>query len=237
MTDDKHEERILRQMQETRASLTEKLEILEQKVVGTVENATCAVNETVGAIKDTVHETASTVNETVKDSVDAVKDLFDVPAHVEQHPWLMVGGSVAVGYVLGTMVTPKGKSSYSGSPSASYAAPTPSYASTPARAPAATEGLFASEISKVKKLALGMLLGSAREFLASAVPGHLGEQVKQVVDSVTEKLGGEPLPASDVSSLRDAVYPKSEQSEEPEAETGQKRSTGTGNGHSAARRW
>jgi len=62
-------------MEETRASLTEKLGTLEQKVVGTVENATTVVTETVDAIKETVHETVATVQDGVKDSVeDRVED-------------------------------------------------------------------------------------------------------------------------------------------------------------------
>jgi len=102
-----NEDVIRDQMEDTRTSLTEKLETLEKKVVSTVDSATTNVAETVESVKETVQETVSTVKDTVQDTicavkdsvkegVGAVKDVFDVSRHVERHPWLMIGGSVAL---------------------------------------------------------------------------------------------------------------------------------------------
>jgi hypothetical protein len=74
-------------LDETRASLSEKLETLEQQVVHSVHGATNAVNETVASVKDAVHDTVATVKET-----------FDLPLQVRRRPWVMVGGSIALGY-------------------------------------------------------------------------------------------------------------------------------------------
>jgi len=204
---DKEEEKIQQQMAETRASLTEKLETLEQKVVGTVEEATTAVSETVDVIKDSVQGTVVAVNETVKESVETVKEWFDVSAQTQQHPWLMMGGSVAVGYCLGTLSnkTPQQRG---------YAAP-PEYPSSmqnfsKAAADEARPSIgetrrptksvlsnWAPEIDKLKSLALGVLFGTAREMIASSVPEHVAEHLKDILDSVTKKVGGEPIPSAD----------------------------------------
>jgi len=186
------EKAIQQQMEETRASLTEKLETLEQKVVGTVEEATTVASDTVEAVKDTV----AAVNETVKESVETVKDWFDIEAHVQNHPWLVVGGSVALGYCLGTFA-PSSNGSTQAQPTSLYHPPQPQPAQQPSML-----SQWAPEISRLKNLALGVLFGTAREVILSSVPPHVGEELKGVIDSVTRKLGGEPLPSSDLAALQ-----------------------------------
>src|SRR5262249_42601854 len=83
-------EEIREQMAETRASLVDKIEALEEKVLGTV-----------GTAQATVEHTVESVKETVEDSVAAVKRTFDLQCQVEQRPWVMLGASVAAGYGLG----------------------------------------------------------------------------------------------------------------------------------------
>jgi len=259
MDNDISEDRLQQEMAETRASLTEKLETLEQKVVGTVENATNTVSETVDAIKETVHETVASVQEGVKGGVDSVKEVFDLPAHVDKHPWLMVGGSVAVGYCVGTLLMQNSHreaapavssgamfgNAYAGN--AYTPAPQPRTQNVPAPASVAEPSAWESEISKLKGLALGMLFGTAREMLVQSLPEHMGEQLKEIVDNVTRKVGGEPLPSSDWDKLREASSSESESSfsqetvpsQQQKAEAGME--TGnppqTGNGHRGARRW
>jgi hypothetical protein len=58
-------------------------------------------------------------------------------------------------------------------------------------------GELQPEITKLKSLALGTLLGTAREMILKAVPEHMGAQLKEIVDNVTAKVGGEPIPSSD----------------------------------------
>lgn len=209
---DKEDEQIQQQMAETRASLTEKLETLEQKVVGTVEGATTAVTETVDVIKDSVQGTVTAVNDTVKESVETVKDWFDIRAHVQERPWLMVGGSVAVGYCLGTILS-KAPQGPVPSASPSYPVGMQNYSNGGVREekPSSMGGTqtpiksalsnWAPEIDKLKSLALGVLFGTARELVTSSVPEHVGEHLKEIFDSVTKKAGGEPISSSDLSDL------------------------------------
>lgn len=105
------EQVIRQQMEDTRTSLTDKLETLENKVSDTVNEATSAVSETVASVKESiqdtvasvsgsVQDTVTTVKETLHDGVESVKSMFDIPHLVEQHPWPAVAGSIALGFCL-----------------------------------------------------------------------------------------------------------------------------------------
>ena len=111
------DELVIRQkMEDTRTSLTDKLETLEGKVAETVEGTTEAVTETVAtvkesitetveAVKDSVEETVTAVKDTVEEGIETVKSVFDVPHWVEQYPWPVMAGSVAVGFCLERYLT------------------------------------------------------------------------------------------------------------------------------------
>jgi len=112
------QEIIRQQMEETRSSLQDKLEVLEQQVMSTVKDANQtveAVMETVESVKDSVVETVETVKDTVQGTVDtvkdtmqetvaSVKDAFDLPRQVEAHPWAMFAGATAVGFLGGKIL-------------------------------------------------------------------------------------------------------------------------------------
>src|SRR5947209_5600271 len=106
--DNEPEEVIKHQMLETRASLAEKLETLEQQVVGTVQSATTAVTDTVESVKDAVQETVEMARASVHHTVEAVKDTFDLSLQVRRHPWFMMAGSVALGYAGGCLLNRAG---------------------------------------------------------------------------------------------------------------------------------
>src|SRR5437879_565808 len=108
--DNEPEEVIKHQMLETRASLAEKLETLEQQVVGTVQSATTAVTDTVESVKDAVQQTVEMAKESVTNTVEAVKDTFDLPRQVREHPWIMFAGSAAVGFAAGHLAGHAGHS-------------------------------------------------------------------------------------------------------------------------------
>ena len=92
------------QMVETRTHLAGQVEVLEHEVMDMVHDATSAVAGTIESVRDTVGETVETVQEVVKGTMTSVKHTFDVSAHVRQHPWLMLAGAVAFGYVCGTFL-------------------------------------------------------------------------------------------------------------------------------------
>jgi ElaB/YqjD/DUF883 family membrane-anchored ribosome-binding protein len=218
---DQTPEVIRQQMHATRASLTDKLEALENKVVGTVEGATTAVSDTVNCVKEAVQDTVQSVKGSVRDTVDTVKESVNIAHHVERHPWLMFGASVATGYIGGALLfnaAPSRRSARGvrhpedwgqGFARMGGAASGESYVahqgnghrreSTRAEAKPDTgflSGLterFGPEIDKLKSMAIGTLFGFGRELLARSVPGPISSQLNNLVDDVTRKLGGEPV--------------------------------------------
>lgn len=92
---------IQEQMEETRSALADKLGAISQKISGTVESVTDAVEGTV----ETVQETVENVGETAQEAVEAVKETFNFPKQFYRHPWLFVGGSVALGFVAGKLLS------------------------------------------------------------------------------------------------------------------------------------
>lgn len=188
---------IHQQMEETRAALADKLETLEHQVTDTVSAATNAVTETVETVKDAVGETVETVKESVKTT-------FDFAGHMDRHPWWFMGGAVAVGYIGGRLLN-------------EAAAAPPARVSRPSYEPLA-QGVtpervgerfrsemaqpeqpswlsiltsrFGREIDQVKSLAIGAAIGMARDALVQAAPETLQPQLKDVINDITEKLGG-----------------------------------------------
>jgi ElaB/YqjD/DUF883 family membrane-anchored ribosome-binding protein len=96
-------DQIRRKIEETRASLTDKLEALEHEVKRSAQNARDAVVGTVETVKHSVEDTVDTVREQFDDAVDAVKESLDVRRHVRNYPWAMVGGSTVAGFITGRM--------------------------------------------------------------------------------------------------------------------------------------
>jgi ElaB/YqjD/DUF883 family membrane-anchored ribosome-binding protein len=200
-------ELIRHQMEETRSSLNEKLEALELKVTSTVENAANSVSETVEAVKESVHS-----------SLHSVRDLLDVRGHVQRHPWPMVGGSLAVGFLVGWYLTKK-TPKYTAAPSRprygdyaggedlshGYAAAQTAVrngAGSPRSEPAKDKGpswlsgvasALAPELDKLKGLAIGTVTSLVRDVVADAIPPQLKPKVTDFMDNVTTKLGGEPI--------------------------------------------
>ena len=212
---------IRQQMEETRAHLTEKLETLEQQIVETVQGATSAVTDTVENVKDAVHDTVSEVKETVHETVDSVKSTFDIQQQVQRHPWLMLGGAVAVGFLAGRLL-----GRLLEQPAPAYAAappPPPPPAETFARPASRAHGsnghrrdgngaangghqpqaqakaeeaggltaMFGKEIDQFKKMAIGTTMGLVRDLVTEKVPEPVRPDLGGIIDRVTTKLGGE----------------------------------------------
>jgi hypothetical protein len=214
-------------MEETRTALADKLETLEQQVVGTVQNATEAVTDIVDTTKETVEQTMHLAKESVHEAVETVKETLDLSRQVERHPWAMWGGSVALGYLLGSLLgkSRSHRASYRGwspayalaeqsrfaverngegrgavaaegesatKPSPAAATSTPEKQAEPSFLSEISEK-FGSEISKLKGLAVGTLMGVLRDMISNTTPEPLRKEVANVIDSATLKLGGKPI--------------------------------------------
>jgi ElaB/YqjD/DUF883 family membrane-anchored ribosome-binding protein len=211
-----------------RAALDEKLDCLENRIVQTVDSAREAVAETVQTVKEAVQSSVETVKEAVQSSVEAVKETFDVPRHVQRHPWAMFGGSVALGFAAGYILnhmTARSRSPGFGS-GKYYAGDDNRYTAAAGSAPfrfeqpqtggsTAAEAqeahqptagrqhdeswaselsrTFAPEVQKLKGLAIGTLMAVVRDVVGNAISEPLRPKVNELLDSVTTKLGGEPV--------------------------------------------
>lgn len=160
-------------MDETRAALADKLGVLERQVTDTVE--------------------------TVKDSVNTVRNTFDVKAQVRKRPWAMLAGAAALGLAVGYR-TSAGRgyrrsesvrnvyeARYLAQQTRRQAAETPE-----ARSPVA--GAFEKELSLLKGLAVGAVLGVVRDMALRSVSGHAEHYLETAIDGVTRRLGGQPVP-------------------------------------------
>jgi DNA-binding protein YbaB len=185
-------------IEQTRSALTEKLETLEDQVLGTVRSAT-----------ESVEDTIENVTETVQDTVESVQRTFDVEYQMQQRPWLLIGGSVAAGVAVGVVAnslrprtsaredSPRFEASNGPSrgPGNAFIPPQPAYSPPRREEPSFFNmllGRFDKEIGMVKELAIGYAAGVLRDMIKEALPA-VKERVQQVMDSATTKMGGKPV--------------------------------------------
>jgi ElaB/YqjD/DUF883 family membrane-anchored ribosome-binding protein len=181
----------------TRAAMADKLAALEDRVMGTVQSA---------------QETVEDSLQMAKDTMATVKRNFDLKYQVEQHPWAMVGGCFLAGLAVGGLFlkvrrrssqTPQrlagNENPLAEGPrmlaeqqrSFDSAAPPARAQSMAASRPAFCDR-FQEEIDKVKGMAIGYVMGLARDSIKHAVP-QLASQIDDVMNSVTTKLGSKPV--------------------------------------------
>jgi ElaB/YqjD/DUF883 family membrane-anchored ribosome-binding protein len=225
---DQEVEVIQQQMRATRQALSEKLQTLEDHVVGTVKDAvttagntidktTSAVQEIVTTAKETVHETVTAVDKTIHEAAAAVGRVLDVKSQVQQRPWTMLGLSVAAGYVAGlllrkstrtaiTVALPQanGDTTHKAQSFATHnggLSPTELGRRQMAGADAPPVQSFAGkltdsladEIAKLKGLGIGMAVGMIRDLAIHSAPESIAGRLTEVMDSITMKIGGEPV--------------------------------------------
>jgi len=225
------EPEVIRQrMEESRTSLSEKLDELENKVVGVMGGATEAVSETVESVQASVES----VKGAVEDTVQSIRSAFDIRAHFERNPWMSLGGAVLAGFIGGRLIGPGARAVRSYLPSVAppaTGAPPPTYqppmpASTPVSAPSAKgpswsflDGPLGEAADSLKGLAIGSVLGLLRDLAAEHLPESIGKSVSETVDNMTTKLGGKKLPANTFGDfLEDLNKGHEDHSEEPKHE-------------------
>jgi len=217
---------IQHQMEETRTRLAENVEKLTASAAETVGEVASSVSETVENVQETaqaVTETVQTVSQTVQEAVvglkEGVKDVFDIPAHVRHHPLLMMGGSIAVGFVAGQMFLPR----ESGTPPASTPPRKtgngvhhhrerassrlqehwPQQQKAEKAWTANLSEALSPALEKLKGLAIGAALGLARDAMTRSLPNELSDKVREILDDVTQRLGGKPMPVSEDAREKD----------------------------------
>jgi uncharacterized protein YjbJ (UPF0337 family) len=208
---------IRQRIDETRESLTDKLETLEghvKEAVGavtdTIETVKSTVENTVESVKSGVEGTVESVKTSLSDTVETVKETFDLGRQVDRHPWAAVGCSLLAGAAAGYYLAgPRHRYRYypEGIPGMDHLIPgyrpdrpteasaPREFAGQPAR-PGFVESLlqsFEGELGKVRQTAIGALIGIARDAIKEALPRSLSENVNEIMDGVARHAGGEPV--------------------------------------------
>jgi uncharacterized protein YjbJ (UPF0337 family) len=221
--------------------MTEKLELLEGRVretleetkstvEGIVENVKGTVDETVGAVKETVDGAKSTVEgivenvkETMDETVSNVKQAFDLSYQVNQRPWLMFGGAVLLGGLLGRLMSDESRtngyeyesdddedgslyaSALADGPDAYGEAEGGKYSESQNRRGSAQTsrrqgwmpglGQFQEEFNIIKSAIIGTMMGALREMIRQNMP-NVAPTLEKAVNSASRKLGAEPIDPS-----------------------------------------
>lgn len=163
----------------TRAAMADKLEALEDKMMGAAQSAQATVENSI---------------QSAKDVVASVKRTFDIKHQIEQRPWTIVGGSFLAGLAVSLLI-PKGRprSSMTSVTNGSDAAvaPTPPLQAEP-RSESGVFEPFQEEIDKVKGIAIGYVMGLVRDSIKESVP-QMASNIDEVMNGITTKLGGKPI--------------------------------------------
>lgn len=198
-------EAIRQEMDETRCSLTEKISILEERVVETVQDASEGVKDTIEKVKVAVEESVCKVKETVGGTVDTVKETFSIRTQVERRPWVAMASAVGIGFLAGHWLSQPERASIKQPTlrpkrygNGAHREPTASFA---AAAPASEPGIvdhlsktFEAELTQIKGLAIGTLGGIVRDLVSDIVPDMLRPSITEVMNGFTTKLGGQAMP-------------------------------------------
>jgi len=183
-------------VQNTTEAVTGTVETVKE----TVENVTEKLHETVADVTDSVQQAVETVKESVDETVKSFAETLNLKLQCERHPWLVFGGAVAVGCV-GTMLLSGSRQPESRSSSlSSFTTPpreepqreTSSASSTTSTLGQTTSWLW-DHLKGIRSLALGALMGTARDLVIQALPESVKEKVVEEVDNLTKSFGGEPI--------------------------------------------
>jgi ElaB/YqjD/DUF883 family membrane-anchored ribosome-binding protein len=205
---------IRQEMAETRASLTDKIEALENQVKDTVQEATAAVASTVENVKEAVQHTVDTVKGTVTGTVEGVKEAFDLNLQVDRHPWLMMTASAGIGFGVGLLLGgprrhhPRMGREIRHLPPERSTWPSESVSSGPVAGHHRAEAnlvperaaprqnwtdLLWPELNKLKGMAIGYTVAAIRDVISESLPHEMQPQIADIASSLTSKLGGQPI--------------------------------------------
>jgi ElaB/YqjD/DUF883 family membrane-anchored ribosome-binding protein len=102
-----------RQIDERQAAVTDKMGSVEERVQETVDGVKATVEsaiegfkqvqETVDGAKAAVDAMLESVHGTVHETVERMKPAADLLEHVQQNPWLLLGGAILMGYIFGSL--------------------------------------------------------------------------------------------------------------------------------------
>lgn len=110
-------------IEDTRAVMTEKIDMIEDRVNETMEGTKATIDnvmekvkgvqETIDTAKSTIDNILETMKHTMEETIERVKYTSTVIEQVDQNPWIMLGSAVLTGYVLGGLHEGRSSSQHS----------------------------------------------------------------------------------------------------------------------------
>jgi len=105
------EDSLEKDIEDTRAVMTEKIDMIEDRVNETMEGTKATIDnvmekvrgvqETIDSAKSTIDNILETMKHTMEETIERVKYTSTVIEQVDQNPWIMLGSAVLTGYILG----------------------------------------------------------------------------------------------------------------------------------------
>jgi hypothetical protein len=89
----------LKDIDQTREAITRKLDLLERRVEDTVQ----AAKSTVSDVVEKIQETTEDIRGKAEDFVGKTKLALNPSYQIQERPWLLLGGALLFGYVLGRL--------------------------------------------------------------------------------------------------------------------------------------
>jgi tetrahydromethanopterin S-methyltransferase subunit F len=183
-----------RQIAATRADLGEKLLALEDRIRDDVQNASDAVTQAI----DGVANVASSIHDSVDKTVESVRYACDLQGHVQRRPLAMFGAATAAGFTAALILHRRNVRHAFERPIENidvetHATDIASAGAAEYRRPEHEHHGFSRELSVVKGLAIGVLLGMVRDFASRSVPPVVEGPLHDVFNAFTIRLGGQPV--------------------------------------------
>jgi uncharacterized protein with von Willebrand factor type A (vWA) domain len=110
---DQRESHVGKDIENTRAVMAEKIDMIEGRVHETMEGTKVKIDNVMdkvkgvqGTIEDaktTIDDLLETIKQTMEETVERVKSTATLIEQVDQNPWIMFGSAVLTGYVLSTL--------------------------------------------------------------------------------------------------------------------------------------
>jgi len=104
------EDNLEKDIEDTRTVMTEKIDMLENRVNETMDGTKATISnvmekvkgvqETIDSAKSTIDSLLETMKHTMDETIERVKYTSTVIEQVDQNPWIMLGSAVLTGYVL-----------------------------------------------------------------------------------------------------------------------------------------
>jgi hypothetical protein len=195
-----------------RSALSQNFKALEDQVIHTVHTAKAAIGGTAASVK---HAAAATGN-AIKSKVASARQTLSLTRQAQRHPWAIVGGAVAAGYLLHRLLTSRTRTEDSPLGRAPSLAKSPepvddvqlpgsmlAEASKPAESPAESNGspnksaglssLFGPHLKPMQDMAVGVLMSVCRDAVTKPLAAEWREPLADAIDKITRQLGGTPI--------------------------------------------